>query len=194
MEKTKKFCTNCGAEIDIRAELCPSCGVRQTLAPTQQVESKKGFPKWAIAVVIIIALGVIGNMMGSNTGNGIGSSSSTTPYKWVELQSINYDTEEEYFDFIMTKVYETFEIPNNCVEWKAEVTWRGGDKDSYIKLTFWRYGETDDVNIGHIYENSKQGSTTFTYKDIHKGKLYYVEASMINNLDGIIKVYAKVPG
>lgn len=27
-QKTTKFCENCGAEIDIRAEICPKCGVR----------------------------------------------------------------------------------------------------------------------------------------------------------------------
>ena len=26
-----KFCTNCGSEIDINAELCPKCGVKQSL-------------------------------------------------------------------------------------------------------------------------------------------------------------------
>jgi len=29
-QKPTKFCSNCGAEIDIRAEICPKCGVRQT--------------------------------------------------------------------------------------------------------------------------------------------------------------------
>jgi len=28
-EKATKFCTNCGSEIDIKAEICPKCGVRQ---------------------------------------------------------------------------------------------------------------------------------------------------------------------
>lgn len=28
-ERTTKFCTECGAEINIRAEICPKCGVRQ---------------------------------------------------------------------------------------------------------------------------------------------------------------------
>lgn len=26
-----KFCSNCGSEIDVQAELCPKCGVKQTL-------------------------------------------------------------------------------------------------------------------------------------------------------------------
>lgn len=28
-ERTMKFCTDCGAEISVRAEICPKCGVRQ---------------------------------------------------------------------------------------------------------------------------------------------------------------------
>ncbi len=28
-EAGKKYCVNCGAEIDERAEICPKCGVRQ---------------------------------------------------------------------------------------------------------------------------------------------------------------------
>ena len=30
-----KFCVNCGAEIDARAEICPKCGVRVTPPPPQ---------------------------------------------------------------------------------------------------------------------------------------------------------------
>ena len=32
-EKNTKFCSNCGAEIDIKAEICPKCGVKQPLVP-----------------------------------------------------------------------------------------------------------------------------------------------------------------
>jgi len=30
--KTTKFCSNCGAEIDVKAKICPKCGVEQPLA------------------------------------------------------------------------------------------------------------------------------------------------------------------
>lgn len=29
MEKKTRFCSNCGAEIDARAKICPKCGVEQ---------------------------------------------------------------------------------------------------------------------------------------------------------------------
>tara|TARA_B110000261_G_C12821536_1_gene252486 strand:- start:241 stop:441 length:201 start_codon:yes stop_codon:yes gene_type:complete len=30
-QENKKYCTECGAQINIKAEICPKCGVRQTL-------------------------------------------------------------------------------------------------------------------------------------------------------------------
>jgi hypothetical protein len=193
MEKETKFCTNCGEEIDIRAEICPKCGVRQSPPPSETVgKTKKGLPKWAIAIIIIIVLAGIGAMMG---GDGYSSSNGKIgiSYKWIEMQSIDFDTEDTFIDLIFEEVYDEFTLPEDAVEWKAEVTWKGGDKDSYIKITFWRYGETDDVNIGDIYENSKQGEETFTYDKVDKGLIYFVEASAIHNLYGTIKIYAKVP-
>ena len=32
-EKNTKFCSNCGAEIDIKAKICPKCGVEQSIIP-----------------------------------------------------------------------------------------------------------------------------------------------------------------
>lgn len=32
-EKNTKFCSNCGAEIDIKAKICPKCGVEQPIIP-----------------------------------------------------------------------------------------------------------------------------------------------------------------
>jgi len=32
-EKNTKYCSNCGAEIDIKAKICPKCGVEQPLIP-----------------------------------------------------------------------------------------------------------------------------------------------------------------
>ena len=133
----------------------------------------------------------------TNSSSSSSSSSSSPPptptYKWVLIQSIEYDTETEYYDSIWSEVYESFTVPEGCTKWKAHITWNGGNKDSYIKLTMWRYGTTDDVNIGQVFEDSKQGSTDFIYSNIDKGRTYYVEASIINDLYGEIQVYAYVP-
>jgi len=32
-ERKTKFCSNCGAEIDIKAKICPKCGVEQPIVP-----------------------------------------------------------------------------------------------------------------------------------------------------------------
>lgn len=36
-----KFCTRCGEKIDIQAEICPKCGVRQGLPKSQKTEKKE---------------------------------------------------------------------------------------------------------------------------------------------------------
>ena len=54
MLKTKKFCVNCGAEIDVEAEICPGCGVRQQ----KMVESVSS--AWYL---VPLFLGIIGGLI-----------------------------------------------------------------------------------------------------------------------------------
>lgn len=53
-----KFCSNCGEKIDIEAEICPKCGVRQALSKSIKKEKKPPEP-WiaALAGFIIPGLG-----------------------------------------------------------------------------------------------------------------------------------------
>jgi len=37
----EKFCHECGATINAKAEICPKCGVRQTAAPVIQADKTK---------------------------------------------------------------------------------------------------------------------------------------------------------
>jgi len=53
-EKNTKFCSNCGAEIDIKAEICPKCGVKQPLVP------EKVSNWW---YVLAIFLGIVGGII-----------------------------------------------------------------------------------------------------------------------------------
>jgi type II secretory pathway pseudopilin PulG/RNA polymerase subunit RPABC4/transcription elongation factor Spt4 len=53
-EKKNKFCSNCGAEIDIKAKICPKCGVEQPLIP------EKVSNWW---YVLAIFLGIIGGII-----------------------------------------------------------------------------------------------------------------------------------
>jgi TM2 domain-containing membrane protein YozV/ribosomal protein L32 len=39
--KTTKFCSNCGQQIDINAEICPKCGVRVAPPPVVNVHVEK---------------------------------------------------------------------------------------------------------------------------------------------------------
>lgn len=57
MEETK-FCSKCGEKIDIEAEICPKCGVRQTLSKSSNKDKKPPEP-WlaALASLFIPGLG-----------------------------------------------------------------------------------------------------------------------------------------
>ena len=51
--KNTKYCINCGAEIDIKAEICPKCGVRQP-------SSISGGRSRIVASLLAIFLGGLG--------------------------------------------------------------------------------------------------------------------------------------
>jgi TM2 domain-containing membrane protein YozV len=48
----EKFCSECGAPIKVRAEICPKCGVRQLVATGRKSRS--------VAIVLTLFLGGIG--------------------------------------------------------------------------------------------------------------------------------------
>ena len=55
MSNETKYCSNCGGKIDIKAEICPKCGVRQP-----GMSSLSGERNRVIAAVLAIVLGGIG--------------------------------------------------------------------------------------------------------------------------------------
>lgn len=63
-----KFCHNCGAEIDARAEICPSCGLRQP--EMKQPETGRKYSNLGILFSVIslivapIIFGPIGVILG----------------------------------------------------------------------------------------------------------------------------------
>ncbi len=66
MEKRddQKFCAHCGELIDIRAEICPKCGVRVMAPPSYGREySSDGIDnhrRWIISLILCIIFGVFG--------------------------------------------------------------------------------------------------------------------------------------
>ena len=71
-ERAKKFCVNCGAEIDARAEICPKCGVRvapppPSAAPTVPA-ARKNEGMAAVLSFLFVGLGQIYN---GEIGKGI---------------------------------------------------------------------------------------------------------------------------
>ena len=71
-ERPTKFCVNCGAKIDTRAEICPKCGVRvePPPAPSQQqgyIERKSE----GIAAVLSFLFVGLGQIYNGEIGKGI---------------------------------------------------------------------------------------------------------------------------
>lgn len=75
MSSPRKFCHNCGAEIDARAEICPSCGLRQL--DIKKPEDGRKYSNLGIVFAVIsllilpiifgpigVILGVLGYMKG----------------------------------------------------------------------------------------------------------------------------------
>ncbi|MBM3292306.1 zinc-ribbon domain-containing protein [Candidatus Bathyarchaeota archaeon] len=68
MASPTKFCSNCGAQVDARAEICPKCGVRIAPPPITQVAQHKNEGLAAILSFFIVGLGQIYN---GQIGKGI---------------------------------------------------------------------------------------------------------------------------
>jgi TM2 domain-containing membrane protein YozV len=71
-ERKTKFCVNCGAEIDARAEICPKCGVRiapppPSATPTALVARKNE----GIAAVLSFLFVGLGQIYNGEIGKGI---------------------------------------------------------------------------------------------------------------------------
>lgn len=73
-DKKTKFCSNCGAEIDARAEICPKCGVRvappppPTSNPPTVMAERKNEGLSAVLSFLFVGLGQIYN---GQIGKGI---------------------------------------------------------------------------------------------------------------------------
>ncbi len=56
-QDNQKYCAECGEIINIKAEICPKCGVRQKNKPAG-VNVKED--KWLISILLCFFLGVLG--------------------------------------------------------------------------------------------------------------------------------------
>jgi len=56
-EDNEKYCQECGEKINIKAEICPKCGVRQPNTTTIIIENKN---KWLTTLLLCFFLGNFG--------------------------------------------------------------------------------------------------------------------------------------
>lgn len=60
-QENEKYCSECGALINIKAEICPKCGVRQMVqTATINTEITEQRNKWITCLLLCWFLGVLG--------------------------------------------------------------------------------------------------------------------------------------
>ena len=65
MDKEMKFCSNCGDEIDSKAEICPNCGVRTGLTEIRMVKNP------GVAAVLSFFVMGLGQMYNGEIAKGL---------------------------------------------------------------------------------------------------------------------------
>lgn len=201
-----KFCVDCGAKIPARAEICRSCGNRQpsltalTGDPERYVPlaeerrriqpKKKGISRGVWAVLIIIGLAIIGGSLPDDSSSSSGSSAPSITYTWTRVWYREF--EPNIYDLYWDNDLETFEIPQDATELKVEITFSGGDKDSYIRIKLYRWGVEDDILEGSYYKNAKLG-TGYIEETSLRGRKYFINLAAVHGLSFEIEVTVKVP-
>ncbi|HHT18487.1 MAG: zinc ribbon domain-containing protein [Euryarchaeota archaeon] len=66
-----KYCSNCGAQIDAKAEICPKCGVRQHYVPFHPAQSHEIKSPGLAAVLSALWVG-LGQIYNGEIGKGLG--------------------------------------------------------------------------------------------------------------------------
>ena len=85
MEKETKFCSNCGAEIDINAEICPKCGVRVGAFITRDAPIARKNPM--LAAILSFLWAGLGQFYNGDIGKGF-IFSSITFISWIFIMSL----------------------------------------------------------------------------------------------------------
>lgn len=94
-----KYCSKCGKEMETEQKFCPSCGseVSNQKKGVQKEEKKKGMPKWAIVLIVIFSIGIIGSAL-SDDETKSNSSNKSNDTNNVEEKSETVNKEESNND------------------------------------------------------------------------------------------------
>ncbi len=71
-EGRAKYCSNCGALIDEKAEICPKCGVRVSEPPISRISTIPEKRSAALAVVLSFFIAGLGQMYCGKVARGVG--------------------------------------------------------------------------------------------------------------------------
>jgi TM2 domain-containing membrane protein YozV len=59
-QENEKYCQECGEIINIKAEICPKCGVRQQMTSSAAPADKEAQNKWLVTLLLCWLVGVFG--------------------------------------------------------------------------------------------------------------------------------------
>ncbi len=145
-----KFCGNCGKEVDPKAVICVSCGsaikstsnnnTNNTNKTTNNQNEKKGLPWWAILLIVLGGLGVLGILIFIFIMIGI--------FSFASVVDTGYDAYNDILDDTMDEIEER-QKPNETLRGTVKDTL---ETDNY-SMTLLEY-KTMDV-IEDKYSNKK---------------------------------------
>ncbi|HKL92567.1 MAG TPA: NINE protein [Bacteroidales bacterium] len=72
-QENEKYCHECGEIINVKAEICPRCGVRQPNPQCKTEDDKSSEKRWLITILLCWFLGVFGvhRFYTGHTGIGV---------------------------------------------------------------------------------------------------------------------------
>ena len=171
-----KFCPNCGAKIDVKAEICPKCGMR-VKAPKREVKNPWLAVVLSLLIVGFIGLVIIGSLSPdyTSTQNNVQPSSSGS-WHWVTSFKGKGNQDTDSFCILGKKARITVIIDNRSSSRAHPTVELKSEEGDYLGpgLSIFVRGH-DTVKRQRIYS------------DLHEG-MYFISVFDFSGVDWRISV------
>ena len=175
-----KFCGNCGKEVDPKAVICVSCGSAikntsnsSTNKTTNSSNNKKGLPWWAILLIVLGGLGLLGVLVFVFLMIGV--------FSFIE--SASYDNYNDIFDDTIDEIEER-QKPNETLRGTVRDTL---DTDNY-SMTLLEYKTMDVIEDKYYDKKAADGKEFlvlfFRVNNISDKSLYISSYDFDGYVDG----------
>ena len=162
-----KFCGNCGKEVDPKAVICVSCGSaiksnsNSNTNNTNNQNEKKGLPWWAILLIVLGGLGVLGILIFVFIMIGV--------FSFTSIADTGYDEFRDAYNDILDDTMDEIEERQ-----KSNETLRGTVRDTL---------NTDNYSMTLLeYKTMDVIEDTYSNKEASDGKEFLVLFFRVNNV------------